>query len=242
MENRFLSLLDAFEKGRKALAAYAILLVLLTAVSFRFSEPILAGLTAHLLHRRLVAFDPSEPFLGLLTLSLYCGFALSLPAGAWMVWRGALAARFPGMRRLGSIVIVAATLLFAAGVFLGYFLLLPAGIRFLVGFESGEVKALLSARRFIGFCGTMLLALGLCFQAPLVSYLLARAGWLKPSFFRKNWRYAILGCVVVAAIITPTPDVYNMTLMSLPLLGLYFASFAIVAVAGKRKEGDLPRR
>jgi len=115
-------------------------------------------------------------------------------------------------------------------VLLGYFVLLPAGIGFLVGFETRDVRALISAKKFISFCGTMLIALGLSFQAPLLSFFLAKLGWLKPEFFRNRWRHALLACTVLSAIITPTPDVYNMTLMAMPLLGLYFVSFLVVHV------------
>jgi sec-independent protein translocase protein TatC len=84
----------------------------------------------------------------------------------------------------------------------------------------------------------MLLALGFSFEAPLVSYFLARAGWLTPAGFRKRWRHALLFCIVLAAVLTPTPDVYNMTLMSLPLMGLYLASFGVVWLVDKtRKAG-----
>ena len=76
--------------------------------------------------------------------------------------------------------------------------------------------------------GTMLLVLGFSFEAPLVSYFLARAGWLTPAFFRDKWRHAMLGCVVLSAVLTPTPDVYNLLLMTIPLFGLFFASFAVV--------------
>ena len=107
-------------------------------------------------------------------------------------------------------------------------MLLPAGIGFLVGFETRDIQALISARKFISFSGTMLIALGLSFEAPLLAFFLAKLGWLKPEFFRNRWRHALLICTVLAAIITPTPDVYNMALMVMPLLGLYFVSFLVV--------------
>ncbi|HWS15131.1 MAG TPA: twin-arginine translocase subunit TatC, partial [Candidatus Methylomirabilis sp.] len=95
--------------------------------------------------------------------------------------------------------------------------------------------AVISAKKFISFCGTMLIALGLSFEAPLVSFFLAKAGWLKPEFFRNRWRHALLACTVLAAVITPTPDVYNMTLMVMPLLGLYFVSYLVVRGASSRR-------
>lgn len=230
MENRFAAVITEIDKARRGLAIYAVVVLALTAAASFFSERILLALV-RLLNRKIVAYDPSEAFLSLISLAFYCGIALSLPIGAWMVWRGVLAPRLPGMKRLGGAVILIATALFAAGVLLGYFVLLPSGIGFLAGFESPDVMALISARKFISFCGTMLVALGLSFEAPLLSYILARIGWLGTGFFRRKWRHALLACTVLAAIITPTPDVWNMTLLAVPLLGLYFVSFAVVWVA-----------
>lgn len=235
MENRFLDILAEVDKARKGLAVYAVLVISLTAASFAFSERILRFL-ARLLDRKLVAYDPSEGFFALLTIALYCGVALSLPVGAWMLWRGAVAPRLPAWKRWGGAVIGIATCLFIAGMALGYLVLLPAGVGFLVGFETPEVRALLSARKFVSFCGTMMLALGLSFEAPLVSYFLAKAGWLTPGFFRNRWRHAVLICTVLAAVLTPTPDVYNMTLMTVPLVGLFFASFVVVWVVDRGRK------
>jgi sec-independent protein translocase protein TatC len=227
VENQFLGILAEVEKARKGLAIYAVLVIVLSAVSFAFSEPILLFLV-RLLHRKLVAFDPSEGFFALLTIAFYCGMVLSLPVAAWMLWQGAVAPRLPEWKRWGWAVIGMATALFFAGMALGYFVLLPAGVGFLVGFETQDVRALISARKFVSFCGTMLLVLGLSFEAPLVSYFLAKVGWLRPGFFRNKWRHAILMCAVLAAVFTPTPDVYNMMLMTIPLIGLFFASFVVV--------------
>jgi sec-independent protein translocase protein TatC len=234
VQNRVATVIVELEKARKGLAVYAALVVALTAGSFFYSEPILRFLV-RLLGRRLVAYSPDEGFLAMVHIALYCGIALSLPAGAWLLWRGAVVRWAPGWRGWGGLVVLTATGLYISGMLLGYYVLLPAGIGFLVSFETEKVAALISARKFISFCGTMLLVLGLSFEAPLVSYFLARAGWLTPAHFRKRWRPAILCCVVLAAVITPTPDVYNMTLMSLPLLGLYFISYAIVVMVEKTR-------
>lgn len=235
-ENRFRLLLDGLEGARKGLAGYALLVAVLTAASFSFSEEALVHLT-RLLGRKVVAYDPSEGLLALLALSLYLGLLLSFPAGCWMLWAGVIAPRTGWSKARGGWVILVATALFLAGMLLGWFVLLPAGIGFLTGFERPDIRAYLSVRRFVTFCGTMTLALGVCFQAPLVSWFLARAGWLSTRFFRTKWRHAVLGCVVLAAVITPTPDVYNLGLMSLPLVGLFFVSYGVVwaGSAGRRK-------
>lgn len=232
--SRAAPIIEALDGARRGLALYCALVLLASAACFFAAEPILAALV-RLLHRRLVAYGPADAFLALASLSLYCGVALSMPAGAFMLFCFVTSRWLPGWRRFGAPVIALATGLFACGILLGYFILLPAGITFLVGFESEGVRAQISAPRFISFCGTILLALGFAFEAPLIAYFLARLGVLRPAFFRNKWRHAVLGCTITAAVITPTPDVYNMTLMALPLLGLYFVSFAVVWAAERAR-------
>ncbi len=87
-----------------------------------------------------------------------------------------------------------------------------------MGFETGELKPYLSVRKFIAFCGGMLIAWGSP-SSRRALLLPGAAGWLKSRFFVKHWRNAVIVCTVLAAIITPTPDIYNMMLMMGPLLG-----------------------
>jgi sec-independent protein translocase protein TatC len=230
--NKVTAIIAEVEKSRKGIAACAVLFLSLAGLCFAFSERALLVLV-RLLGRKLVSYSPEEGFIALASLSLYGAFVLTLPAAGYLLWRRQILPRVPAWRRWGGPVIVLATALFSFGMLLGYFVLLPAGIGFLVGFESRGVRALLSAKKFISFCGAMLVALGLSFEAPLLAFFLAKLGWLKPSFFRDRWRYALLICTILAAVITPTPDVYNMTLMVVPLLGLYFVSFLVVHVVAR---------
>ena len=166
LENRFTTILAETEKARKGLAACAAAFVVLAVVCFLFSEQALLVLV-RLLGKKLVSYSPDEGFVALASLSLYGAFVLTLPIAGYMTWRGAILPRVPSWRYWGTPVIVLATGLFFCGALLGYFVILPAGIGFLVGFESGDVKALISAKKFIHFCGGMLIALGLSFEAPL---------------------------------------------------------------------------
>ncbi len=239
MNNKVTTIIAEVEKARKGIAVSAALFVALAFLCFSFSERVLLVLV-RLLGKKLVSYSPEEGFIALASLSLYCAFVLTLPVAGYLLWRRLILPRVPAWRRWGGPVIVVATALFACGVLLGYFVLLPAGIGFLVGFETRDVRALISAKKFISFCGMMMIALGLSFEAPLLAFFLARLGWLKPAFFRNRWRHAILICTVLAAVITPTPDVYNLTLMVMPLLGLYFVSFLVVHVTAPRNRTPEP--
>ena len=242
MGNKVTAIIAEVENARKGIAACAVLFLALAGLCFSFSDRMMLVLV-RLLGRKLVSYSPEEGFIALASLSLYCAFVLTLPAAGYLLWRRQILPRVPAWRRWGGPVIALAAALFSCGVLLGYFVLLPAGIGFLVGFETRGVRALISAKKFISFCGTMLIALGLSFEAPLLAFFLAKLGWLKPAFFQDRWRYALLFCTILAAVITPTPDVYNMTLMVMPLLGLYFVSFVVVyvvAAGGRPQNRDVP--
>ena len=206
----------------------------LIVVIFPFSERILTVMTL-LLGKKLVSYSPSETFLAFVSLSTYCAFILTLPVACCFLWRGLVLPRVPHFRKWSLPFFAIAVGLFLSGMLLGCFVILPAGINFLVGgFETEDIRAFISASRFVSFCGGMLIALGIAFEMPLVSFFLARMGFLKPAFFRKRWRHAVTTCAVVAAIITPTPDIYNMMLMMGPLLGLYAVSFIVVLAASPK--------
>ncbi len=242
MGNKVTAIIAEVENARKGIAACAVLFLALAGLCFSFSERMMLVLV-RLLGRKLVSYSPEEGFIALASLSLYCAFVLTLPAAGYLLWRRLILPRVPAWRGWGGPIIALAAALFSCGMSLGYFVLLPAGIGFLVGFETRGVLALISAKKFISFCGTMLIALGLSFEAPLLAFFLAKLGWLKPAFFQDRWRYALLFCTILAAVITPTPDVYNMTLMVLPLLGLYFVSFLVVyvvAAGGRPQNRDVP--
>lgn len=228
--SRVATIIAELDKARKGITLCFGMFLALAVGIFPFSERVLQMLV-RLVGRNLVSFSPEEGFLALASLSAYCAFVLTLPAVAFLLWRGAVLPRIPAWRKWSLPVFATATALFLCGVLLGYFIILPAGIGFLVGFETGELKPYLSVRKFIAFCGGMLIALGLAFEMPLLSFFLARLGWLKTAFFMKHWRMALIGCTVLSAVITPTPDIYNMGLMLGPLLGLYFVSFLVVMTA-----------
>jgi len=224
------------DKARKWITICVGIFLALIVVIFPFSERILTVMV-RLLGKKLISYNPSEAFFALASLSVYCAFVLTLPIAIYLLWRGAVLPRIPQFRKWSLPVFAIAIGLFLSGMLLGYFVILPAGIGFLVGgFENEEVKAFISASKFISFCGGMLIALGIAFEMPLISFFLARMGWLKPAFFRKRWRHAITTCTVLAAIITPTPDVYNMMLMMAPLLGLYAVSFIVVLVSSSKQD------
>jgi sec-independent protein translocase protein TatC len=162
VDNRLTTIIAEAEKARKGLVICAVVFLVSAFACFAVSERILLVMV-QLLGKKLVSYSPQEGFFALASLSLYCAFVLTLPVAAYLVWRGAILPRAPRWRWWGGPILLLATALFLCGAFLGYFILLPAGIGFLVGFEARDIRALISAQKFISFCGTMLIGLGLAF-------------------------------------------------------------------------------
>ncbi len=223
----FPGILNALEELRGTLLVILGVVFGFSVVSFLFSKQLLAVLL-ELVGEKPVSYAPQEALLATLKLSLYTGFTLSFPVASYLLLRYTVKKISPGRERGIPVFFLASVLLFGLGLYLSYRVLLPAGIKFLLSFSTDRLKAGISVGKYVDFCAFFLISSGLAHQAPLVSYVLAKAGLLTPQFFAGKTRYAILVCFILAAVITPTPDVYNMTLMAIPLLLLYFASMAVV--------------
>lgn len=203
---------------------------------FLFSKRI-ALLLIERAHIKVYYFSLPEVFLATVELALYTGLFLSVPAIMGLVWK-----EFGGLlsekMRHGYLFVFWAILLFYVGSFFCFFVVLPSGISFLVGYEGGALKAMISIQRFIIFCVAMIFAFGTAFELPLGLLLLGKLGVLRARGLARSRRYAVLFIVVAASVITPTPDVYNMTLMAMPLLGLYFVSFLVVRMVAPTPPGE----
>lgn len=124
-----------------------------------------------------------------------------------------------------------AALFFLSGVLFTYFVILPNALNFLFGLGGDLVQPLPSLDDYISFALSLIFWVGLAFETPLVMYFLARLNIVSAAMMARQWRYAVVIIAVVAAVITPTVDAFNMSLVALPMLGLYiigliFAKFA----------------
>lgn len=233
----FKGIFDLLEDARGTLIQITAAVLVFSIVSYILSEKILIVLLK-LMQLEPVSYAPQEAILSILKLSLYSGIVLSFPVVTTLFLKFLLGKIHPGYMKWIPLFIAASLTLFAAGIALCYFVLLPAGIGFLLSFGTDQMEPSISIGKYVDFCSFFLIATGMAHQAPLISYLLARARILSPDYFRGKTRYAVLLCFVVAAVVTPTPDVYNMTLMALPLLFLYFASVIVVRVAWKKESNN----
>jgi sec-independent protein translocase protein TatC len=128
------------------------------------------------------------------------------------------------------------TVLFLAGISFAYFVVLPIGLKFMVGYGAGTFNQLIQADRYVTFVTMFLLAFGVVFELPLVMMLLAWARIVDHVRLRKFRRYAILIEAVIAAVFTPSQDPLSMCLMLIPLIILYEFGIWLAKISTRRRE------
>lgn len=173
----------------------------------------------------------AEPFTTTLTVALYFALVLALPVLLFELYGFLVPALEPAERRIVRPMLLAVPLLFVAGVAFGYFVVLPAAVRFLQNFNSGQFNQLVQASQYYKFAATTLLAMGVCFQAPVAIVGAVRAGLVTPRQLRRNRRYALLACAAVAAFLPG--DFFTLILETVPLYVLYEASILVASVVAR---------
>jgi sec-independent protein translocase protein TatC len=146
---------------------------------------------------------------------------LVLPVVLHQLWKFVSPGLLPHERRFALPFVVLGTAFFFFGLLFCFFLVLPFALNFLLTYKTENLKPMISIGHYVDFTAKFLLAFGLIFELPLAIGLAAKAGLVTPAFLARNRKYAILVNFTVAAILTPTPDVFNQTLMALPMCLLY---------------------
>ncbi len=208
--------------------------VLLGVILFPFSKQLLRHLH-RALQEDLVAYGIPEAFLSLFKLTLFASLFLSIPVIFHHLW-GAFSHLFQKRGMKSSFpVLLTAILLFYLGAFFCYFVTLPFGIHFLMGYQSATIKPMISVAKYISFCVGFIFAFGLVFELPLILALLSYIRVVNASFLTRNRRYAILLIAILSAVLTPTPDIFNMALMGGPLYILFEIGVLLVKIIEKKR-------
>jgi sec-independent protein translocase protein TatC len=179
-----------------------------------------------------VTLGVGEPFTTTITVSLLFALVISLPLILYELYGFIVPALSPDEKRAVRPLLFAVPFLFAAGVAFGYFVVLPAAVRFFVNFNAGEFNVLVQASQFYKFAATVLLAMGIVFQVPVVILGATRAGLVTVKQLRHSRRYAIVACAAVAAFLPG--DAITLILETVPLYVLYEASILVAAIANRR--------
>ncbi|MEI6084323.1 MAG: twin-arginine translocase subunit TatC [Verrucomicrobiota bacterium] len=180
--------------------------------------------------------DVTGGFMLSIKLSLYSGLALACPLLLHFFGQFVLPALTPREKKLVTPVVAAGFGLFIGGVALAYFWVVPQGLKFFLDYNKQlGIRSDWLIDKYIAFVTHMVLAFGLCFELPLVVLALAKLGIVSHEFLRQKRRYAIVIIFIVAAFITPTPDMINQCLLALPMCALYEACVWIAWWMERRK-------
>lgn len=183
----------------------------------------------------LVNTGLTEQFMIHMKVSLVAGILIASPYILYLLFRFISPALYDNERRYSVRLTVAAYLMFLFGVAVNYFVIFPLTVRFLGTYQvSDDIHNLLTISSYVDTLAMMSLVFGIVFEIPVVSWLLARFGLLKSAWMSRYRRHAIVAIVIVAAVITPTSDVFTLFMVSLPIWLLYEASVLIVRITEKK--------
>lgn len=213
---------------RKSIRALSLTIIASTVLVFFLAPRLLHVVQSHLAEK-LYFFSVAGPFLAHVKLALFGALYVLMP---WViaVFLKAIGKPFQVTRTQLFGFTFFTCLLFYAGTVFCYYITLPFGINFLLGFGSEELKPVISVGRFVNFVTIFILAFGVIFELPILMVFSAKIGLVTRKFFSRNRRYALLLIAITAAVLTPTPDIVNMLLMGGPLYLLYEAGILILLV------------
>jgi len=220
-EGKKLTIIEHLEELRQRLVWSVLTLIVTTAFSFAFTGKLMEILLIPSGGIKPVFLKPTEMFITYLKVALVGGAALAMPMIVYQAIKFVVPGLKPSEKKYLYIIIPTASLLFVLGIAFGFFVLLPFALRYLLTFGGDIASAFISIGEYISFVTTLLLWMGVSFELPIVIVFLAKVRIVTHKQLRGYWKYALVGAFVIAAIITPTPDPFNQTLVALPLYLLY---------------------
>lgn len=231
-----LSIVDHLDELRTRIIVSLLAVIAATSVCFWQDSAVLDLLNDPLPDgRQPITLAPTEAFMTTITVSAYAGLLIALPVVLYQIYAFVLPAFTPAERRVATPLLVLVPILFVAGTVFAYFIVLEPALDFLLNFNAGEFQTEVRARDYYSFVMLLLIAMGLMFQVPIGVLAVTRLGIVSVEQLRKHRRYAILGLVVIAALL-PTVDPVTLVLETVPLVLLYEASILLAARFGRPPE------
>lgn len=181
----------------------------------------------------------ADQFTSQMWIALIVGLVIGAPYVLWEVWRFIKPALKDKEKKASTSFIVFSTLLFLSGVMFSYFIIVPLMVNFLGNYKvSSMIENNFTFDSYIDIVTTLTLATGLIFELPVIVFFLTKFGLMTPQFMRKYRKHAIVVILIVAGVITPSPDVTSQLLVAFPLYMLYELSIFVSFYEMKRKEKE----
>jgi sec-independent protein translocase protein TatC len=181
---------------------------------------------------KLIVTTALEPFSLYVKVSLYAAIGLSVPFLLWQIWAFVSPGLYPHERAYVTPFIALSSISFVMGAAFAYYVMFPPAAKYLLGLGT-DFRLLLKANDYFDFIILVMLGMGIVFQMPAVTYVLARIGLVTARLMIRIWKMALIVILVAAAILSPTNDIPNMLLFAAPMLVLYMVSILIAWIFNK---------
>jgi sec-independent protein translocase protein TatC len=228
--DKIMPIMGHLRELRNVLIKCAVVLLITSAISLVFTTQILQFLIAPY-GSILETIDPTENVTTYFRVALVSGAVLAMPFLVYFIWSFIAPGLEAKEKRYVRFIVPGATFLFILGVAFAWAIMLPAAIGFLSSFEPDIFKTSWRAAAYIPFVTSLMFWIGVAFELPLIVFFLAKLKIVTAKQLLSWWRFAIVGAAIVAALITPTVDPFNMALVMGPLVFLYFLSIALAKIA-----------
>lgn len=187
---------------------------------------------------KLIYTEPAEAFLLYLKVAALVGLLLASPVVLWQIWMFIAPGLYANEKRLAIPFVLFSTFFFLAGALFSHYVVFPFAWAFFAGFSTDYMEFTPKIAPVFGLYVRMMLGLGLVFEMPTLVLFLARIGLVTPRLLIRNTKYAVLVIFIVAAVVTPSPDVVTQLLLAGPMMGLYVLSIGVAWVFQRKKPKD----
>jgi sec-independent protein translocase protein TatC len=236
-----MSFLDHLEELRKRLIFSIVAIFAAFLLCWNYAEKIFAWIELPLTKflppgdQKLAYTHLTEPFMLYMKVAFFGAIFLASPVIMWQVWRFISPGLYKRERRYAAPFIILATLFFVMGGYFGYRVILPGACAFFV--ETGKpFKQMIKVDEYFSFANTLILAAGAVFETPILIFFLARLGIVTPAFLLQKSKWAIVLAFIIAAVLTPSPDMVNQAFLAVPMIALYFLGVGVAFLFGKRHD------
>ncbi|QOR01823.1 MULTISPECIES: twin-arginine translocase subunit TatC [unclassified Campylobacter] len=230
---------------RKRLFISVACVVVMFFVCFSFNNYIIDILKAPVeaalpeISRQMTFVELQEPLFTAMKVSFFTAFLISLPVIFWQFWKFVAPGLYDNEKKLVIPFVSFASIMFALGALFCYYVVIPLAFKFLIDFgvQTQDFKPLISIGLYVGFFTKLVIAFGLAFEMPVITFFFAKLGLVDDAFLKKHFRVSVLVIFVFSAMMTP-PDVISQFLMAVPLCGLYGISIYIAKKVNPSKKED----
>lgn len=216
---------------------YCAITIGVTFIALYAMSDALFGMIRKPLDTDLVFLAPAEAFFVYLKISIYFALIISIPMILYQMWMFTAPGLLGAERTYTGPFVIFGTIFFAIGATFCYFVVLPLGLKFLIGYGGEGLTPMISVGNYISFIFKLMIAFGLVFEMPIVIIFLTKLGFVNPATLAAKRSYFIVGSFVVASLLTP-PDVFTQIIMAVPIILLFEISLLVSKYFIKPKEPE----